>query len=110
MVIEPAPPTKGPEGVAPELPSHLAPVVGLYPAVEEQPAGRPATAVSHFTPVVELYPAVEEQPAGRPLATTPARDAPVIGPTTPSAVRPLAVWYAITAALVIGPKLPSATR
>src|SRR3989338_7637990 len=45
-----------------------------------------------------------------PPATTPARAAPVIGPTTPSATRLLDVWKATTAALVKGPKLPSAVR
>lgn len=32
---------------------------------------------------------------------------PVTRPTTPSAVRPWAAWKRITAASVIGPKLPS---
>src|SRR5579862_7024872 len=31
----------------------------------------------------------------------------VVGPTTPSAVRPFAVWKFITACVVAGPKLPS---
>jgi hypothetical protein len=52
---------------------------------------------------------VEVQPAGRPGITeevpvTAASAAPVIGPTTPSAVRPLADWKHTTAALVARPK------
>src|SRR6218665_949045 len=50
----------------------------------------------------------------RSTGPEPPEDAPtllralhVLGPTTPSAVRPRAFWKAFTAALVLGPKAPS---
>src|SRR5688572_25396514 len=44
---------------------------------------------------------------GVPLTLMPSLSQ-VFGPTTPSAVRPLAFWNAFTAAVVFGPNWPSA--
>jgi hypothetical protein len=53
--MSPSPPSRAPpvEGVEDEPPEHLAPVVELYPAVDDQPTGREELE-AQYIPVVTL--------------------------------------------------------
>src|SRR3989344_3615357 len=82
--IEPAPPVKGPEEVPGAAPQLLAIVMPLGQRGSLAPAGAEAQLLAIVMPLGQRAP-----PATGPA---PARDAPVIGPTTPSGTKPLVVW------------------
>src|SRR3989344_6139232 len=90
---------------------HDAPVVGLNPEVDVQPAGSVVLPLAHDVPVVGLNPEVDVQHAGKfPETKPPVQAAFDLGPNTPSATNPLLACQATTAAFVFGPKLPSEVK
>src|SRR3989344_1837112 len=69
------------------------------------------TPLEHDAPVVGLNPEFDVQPAGKfPETKPPVQAAFDLGPNAPSATNPLLACQATTAAFVFGPKLPSEVK